>query len=303
MRNRIIIITIILLGFTAASQVNAQYSRYRFHEQWYFGVSLGSNSFYGDLTDRKNTFARNNPFQGDFYKDRKFMYGFDMTKRFNSIFYMRGSLIWGNIASTSETENMYFRSNMRELSISAMFNFSEIIMGEDPDRPLNVYGFIGIGSARYTTYKRDLITDTVVSSVGIGRDGKAKGILFPMGLGVNYQITDDICVNGEITLRRLEADNLDSHLDDAKQFEGYGYLSLGISYRFNMPQGMFWKPPTHNRKSSDPSLKAYNRKKRTSMQTTQHKKAVSLKKKMVRKKRQWAIVQFFKRSRLNVAKE
>ncbi|MDT8309347.1 MAG: outer membrane beta-barrel protein [Bacteroidales bacterium] len=301
MGRRFLLFTVSMWMFSFFTPVDAQITNYHFHEQWYVGLTLGSSTFYGDLTDKTNKLSRNNPFQQSFYNDRKFMYGLTMSKRVNGAFWLRANFLSGNIQSTKESVNMFFKSNMYEFSLIGMVNFSELIAGGDRDRPVNIYGFAGIGMASYASWKRDLFTDSLIRKVGNGK--RNQEFLFPFGVGVDYKVNNYFTVNAEVSMRKVSGDDLDAHLDANGPFEGFGYLSVGINYQFDMPQGVFSTRKKYTGKSTDPALKAYNRNKKIVMKTKGYRKGMRYKRSMERKKKEWALVQMFKKTRVNIATE
>lgn len=281
---------------------NGQIQSYKGYEHWYIGLNLGTSSFYGDVSDRNSAFSNISPFSGDFYSDRNFMYGLMLTKKVNGLFWTRINLLASTLEGTNDNINLRFKSDVVEFSGMGMLNFSEIIGGENYERPVNVYAFVGAGLISYRSWKSMIDPDSIVETEGTGKS-KAVNFVIPMGLGVDYRVTDQFTVTGEFALRRVGSDRLDAHSDREIRQEGYGMVSLGLHYQFEMPDGLFRRNIRHTGKSNDPAIRAYNKKKATVMKTKGYKKAIRDKRRLERQKKEWLIFQLFKKTRLDMATE
>ncbi len=280
----------------------AQSQPYRSYEHWYIGISFGSANFYGDISGRNNTFSNINPFSGDFYRDRGFMYGLMMTKRFSGVFWTRLNLLTGTLGSQEDDLKLYFKSNLLEFSGICMINLSEVIGGSNPDRLFNAYAFAGAGLLSYSAWKRKVMGDSLIDSEGAGRR-KALDFMIPMGIGIDYRINNQFTVNAEFTFRNLSSDRLDAHADGNKGQEGFGLISVGFNYQFDMPEGLFKRNTRHTGKSTDPAIRAYNRRKATVMKTEGYKQGMRNKRIFERQKREWLIMKLFKKTTLDMATE
>jgi hypothetical protein len=275
---------------------------YRGYEHWYIGLNLGTSKFYGDISGKNSGFSNSNPFSGDFYNDRGFMYGLMLTKRFNGIFWTRLNLLTTTLGSENESLNLYFKSDLIEMSLSGIVSISEMMGGHDPDRLLNVYAFAGVGMVSYRAWKRQMETDSLIETEGTGRR-KAANMVFPFGLGVDYRVTPQFTISGEFTLRHLQTDRVDAHGGDRGMNEGYGYINLGLHYQFDMPEGLFRRNSRYNGKSTDPAIRAYNKDKATVMKTKAYRQAIRDKRRMEREKKEWLIMKLFKKTKLDMATE
>jgi hypothetical protein len=124
-----------------------------------------------------------------------------------------------------------------------------------------------------------------------------------MGVGVDYRITQQFTVTGEFSLRNLRTDQVDAHTDIARVQEGYGYINLGMHYQFDMPEGILKRNSRYNGRSSDPALKAYNKRKATVMKTKGYKDGLKTKRRIEREKKEWLILKLFRKTRLDMATE
>jgi opacity protein-like surface antigen len=289
--------TVLALFFAmfASLSMQGQIEGYRSYEHWYIGLNLGSSNFYGDIS------GRNHAFNGSFTGNRSFMYGITLTKRFNGVFWSRLNLLTGTIKSVNESMNLQFKSDAVEFSGLAMLSITEMLMGADQDRMFNIYAFVGPGLSNYRSWKREIDTDSLIETEGAGK-AKTTSFIIPMGLGLDYRVTDQFTMTAEFSLRNIRSDRMDAHSQSDPIQEGYGNINLGFHYQFDMPEVLV-RRGKYNGKSTDPSIRAYNKKKATVMKTKAYKKANRDKRRMEREKKEWLILQLFKKTRLNMATE
>lgn len=214
----------------------------------------------------------------------------------------RVNLLTGTLGSTNEGLNLYFKSNIVEFSGLVMLNVLEIIQGNNPERMVDAYLFVGTGMVSYTSWKRNLKNDSLIESEGAGKN-KSYDMIIPIGFGVNFRVTEQFHVTGEFSLRNIRSDRMDAHTIDGHSREGYGLISLGLNYAFDMPEGVFQKGSRYNGKSNDPAIKAYNKKKTTVMKTKAYKQSLRTKRQVEREKKDWLIFKLFRKTKLDMATE
>lgn len=292
------LLTLVLVS----GETKAQGNGYKGFEHWYIGLNLGTSKFYGDVSGRTSSFSNANPFSGSLYRDRDFMYGITLTKRFSGIFWTRFNLLAGALDAQENDLNLYFKSDIVEFSGVAMLSLSDIIGGADPQRRLNVYTYAGAGLLSYRAWKRQLANDSLIDTEGTGKH-KASDFIIPMGIGVDYRINGQFTITGELSLRNVRSDRLDAHASVNAGQEGYGYINIGAHYQFDMPEGLFRGSKRYNGKSSDPALKAYNKRKATIMKTDGYRKGLRTKRKLERARKEWVFLKFFRKTHLDMATE
>ncbi|HRZ42527.1 MAG TPA: hypothetical protein P5228_07480 [Bacteroidales bacterium] len=297
----LILVMVALLSYQGTASVT-QANNYRSFEHWYLGLSLGTTKFYGDVSTRRNSFSNSNPFSGDFYSDRNFMYGLSLTKKFSGVFWTKMNLLTGTLSSSDENQDYYFKSDIVEVSASGILNLTDVFLGNDPQRPLNVYAYAGLGILSYRAWIRQQDTDSLIDTEGTGHR-KALNMIIPLGIGAEYRVTGTFTVTGEFSLRNLRADNLDAHASVNTSQEGYGYINLGLHYQFDMPEGLFRSNHRYNGKSTDPAIRAYNKRKANIMKTDGYRKGLRVKKQLERERKEWLIFRFFKKTHLDMATE
>ncbi len=288
--------SLVLITMLISASTSAQNPAYERYEHWYLGLSLGSSNFYGDISERSRTFS------SPLFTDRNFLYGITLTKKFNNIFGARLNLLTGTFDDSRDELNFYFRSEAIEFSGIAMFSITGIILGNDPDRMINAYLFFGPGIIRYRSWKKSLTETDFLETEGT-EGKKSTDFAIPIGFGVDYRLTDQFTITGELSFRNVRSDRMDAHTDDSRLQEGYGYINLGLHYQFDMPEGVFRRNSRYTGKSTDPAIRAYNKRKATVMKTKAYRDGLRAKRIHEREKKDWLIFKLFKKTRLDMATE
>ncbi len=290
MRKILFYIFILFITFIATT-VNAQ-KQYKFANHWNTSFFVGATRFNGDVSDNANSFKDNNPFSKYFYQDRRMGMGIYLDKMFNPYFGIKGLFMYSTMKSTKESEKIYFKGNLFEYSISAVFDLTNAFLGIDKYRKYNVYAFLGVGLSEIRSELYDLNTDSVIAKVGytVKKEGRGPNRLteftMPFGLGVRYNINKSFSVFGEFTSHVIFSNKVDAYPVDGTTSESLNMINIGVTYFFKLPG--HWSISNryvrHNGKSSDPSIRAFNKRKRVVMQTKANKKAMKQRKKYGRKR-------------------
>jgi len=284
-------ISFVLLTMLAINNVNGQ-STYQFGDKWTINGYVGTTKFYGDVSDKTNSIFSNSPFSKFFYQDRRFGAGIYLDKKINSYVGVRGTLLYAVLKSTKESEKIYFEGDTYEYSLSAVFDLTNIFLGIDKYRNWNVYAFIGIGFTETLSDLYDLNTGVHllpsgdIDSAFTGNNTRMTETTMPIGIGINYEIERNTKVFFEFTRHIVHTNKLDAYPVEGTNFESFGLINIGMSYDFSLPSHWgFGGNPRYNGKSSDPSIKAFNKKKRVVMKTKANKKARKLRKKYGRSRK------------------
>lgn len=236
---------IITLLTTTASSTYSQ--RYRGYEDWFFGAHIGATSLWGDITDNENHFLPGGPFQKGYYQDRKVMGGASFGKNISPVYSIRAQVLFGSVTSHTIVEKQVSNSIIQDYSVIVNVDFIDLFKWSTKSN-WDFYGFIGLGFSRFRSQlysATDFIVhpDSIIryapyDSSKYARNKYTATLSIPFGLGVNYKIGNNWVINAESSIRYLNTDWLDaSGVNPKRSFEGFGFLSLGITYRFNLPRG------------------------------------------------------------------
>ncbi len=208
----------------------------KFLDNWSINVNGGASIFWGDIRQYKFYPVYH------FENERKVSYGIILSKQLSPTFELRGQLINGELAGTNRgTTQRYFEADIFEYNINTTINFSQLFLGSNPDRKLNIYGVLGIGFLDFRTVKKVLGTNTFDYSRGYSEDGAISEkmqteTVIPLGFGFKYQISKHFEVNLENTFNVPNTDLLDATTGDFK-YDFFTYTSLGLTYKFNLRGG------------------------------------------------------------------
>ncbi|MFO8055252.1 MAG: outer membrane beta-barrel protein, partial [Bacteroidales bacterium] len=254
---------------------------YSFASDWEINANLGMTNFYGDITDKRNRIYNNTPFHKYYYQDRGFAYGLLLRKNVNPYFSVRGSFLRGKIHSFSDDHKMYFDSQFNSYYLGGELDVTALLDGPNRSSEFRFYAFLGMGFTDSRTWLYDSRTDELKNTNGFGekrwfdnKNSMAKESTIPFGLGVSYTFYDDWTVNFETSIYGVNTDRLDAYVSDDAWTEGFGYMTLGLSYHFHLPYFLsFNRYPQFNNRSNDPAIRKYNKKKKVIMKTKAQKKA------------------------------
>jgi hypothetical protein len=204
---------------------------------WSVNGNFGSNLFFGDLNS----------------KDNRWAYGGYISKKLNNNFSVRGQFLMGELYGSDEAIGEYFNMQFYEYNLNLTLNLSNLLFGYNEDRFVTFFGTTGIGLSNWNTERYTLIGDTLIGGNGhTTKDGKydlenhkyktGEGII-PIGIGANFKVSKSFDLTIEATGRGINpnSDNIDAYHKDGN-VEGYGYTSIGLTYKFGqLPKRV--KPP------------------------------------------------------------
>ncbi|MCK5846819.1 MAG: outer membrane beta-barrel protein [Bacteroidales bacterium] len=289
---RIYILYILFFSFLFINSDVKSQSHYRFQDHWNTSFFVGTTNFSGDVSDNANSFKDNNPFSKYFYQDRRFGLGIYLDKMFNPYFGMRGLFMYASMKSTKESEKIYFTGNLFEYSLSGVFDLTNTFLGIDKRREYQVYAFLGLGLTETKSELFNLVNDTLINREGYTVEKEGRGakrlteLVMPIGIGARYIINKSFSVFGEFTTHIVFSNKIDAYPVEGTVTERLGMINVGVTYYFRLPSHWSFGRGNirYNGKSSDPSIRAFNKRKRVVMQTKAHKKAMKKRKKYGRKR-------------------
>lgn len=246
-RTLFLFLCLILFRTAGFGQLNRSY------EDWFVGGHFGMTSLWGDVTDNDNHFLPGGPFQNGFYKDREMMYGFSVGKNISPVYTLKGQFLFGSISSHTVAEKQIMSSTIQDYTLVLNVDFIDLFDWASKSN-WDFYGLVGIGFSRYRTLlNSSVVTDSIIDfspndPVKYGLNKYSSAISIPFGLGVNYKIGNHWMVNAESSIRYLNTDHLDAIVSNKRAFEGFGFFSVGVTYRFDLPRGgsMWSKKSNHS---------------------------------------------------------
>jgi len=165
------------------------------------------------------------------------MYGLTFAKEISPSVETSLQFLYGKVQGTKESVNMFFLARVFEANFQFKVNLLNAILGSNSKRRFDIYTVTGIGFAYFSSHSNYLQIDTnFYGEHYFPNSASGFGILFPLGLGLKYDLGKRFRVGIESSYRILLNDNLDALRYNIKKVEGYGFISMGFTYRFNFPR-------------------------------------------------------------------
>jgi len=221
---QVVFITISVLLFIAAynNKANAQSMYNGMRHDGEIGIALGAAHYFGDL----NTRARINRPKiacGAFYRKQ---FGDYIAARISATFAQVG---YSDVYSKNEFQrlrNLSFNSNIFEVALQGDFNFFKF-NPIDPNYRFTPYVTLGVGVFGFNPYTYLGGKKYYLQPIGTEGQGSVEypdrkkysltALCFPLGVGIKYNITDQMNIGFEITHRFTTTDYLD---DVSKTYAG-----------------------------------------------------------------------------------
>jgi len=200
-------------------------------KDWQINYNLGFTEFYGDVSS--------NGYFKKFSGEISFATGISVRKYFTNTFGLGINLWYSGIKSEKDKRTSgvptsfsltgkYFDGN-----INLLIDFNNLFWGVS-DRKVSIYGIIGTGYSTWNSTLTNLLTGSVINSGDINGSGTYKkgGFVIPVGLGINYMISNNWALNFEMNLRTIINDDVDVWNDGFK-YDQLLYSSIGVSFFIN----------------------------------------------------------------------
>jgi len=246
------LIVMVLAASVSFAQTDGKKAKQKssFDKYFYINGHIGATNFYGDMYPKQVLVG-----------DEKFGYGFKAGYQFSPIFGFRGSFLNGKVQSTGDDSRDKdsnalkdkFESSLWDISGQLTIDFTNIFR-DNKESWFNFYGFAGIGWLNYSSMRTDKELGYITlndngeenrsgsysDKQGNGMGGAETSIVFPAGVGFNFDITPKVAVNLESSLRFSNTDDMDMRIGGAKAVKNdfYGYTSLGLTYKFRPGSGL-----------------------------------------------------------------
>ncbi|MCX6231464.1 MAG: outer membrane beta-barrel protein [Bacteroidetes bacterium] len=231
------LILLFLILLFSKTFVSAQYV-YPLRDGWGMGANFGLTYFYGDINDNKGRIWNNTPLSGFYYDDKKGMLSLSLTKKITKIWGLRGNLTYGKLKGTNEYINSYFTATLFAGDMDITFQFLDYFMARSESCKFKYYLFGGLGLTSFASIRNDLLTNAFQNAQGYSSKGEFLNYTTEsfgrIGLGIAYQFDKKWQVNFETSLNYINTDDLDAFRSKSVPLEGYGFMSFGLVYKFDL---------------------------------------------------------------------
>lgn len=200
-----------------------------FEGKWRITAGGGTSLFFGDVKQYQWYPVTN------YENEWRFGGNLMVERSLSPLFSLRGQALYAHLAGTRREWKTYFNSEVIEFNLNTAFSVSNLIGGYRADRLVNVNIIAGIGLTNYNTTRYELGTDAIIARRGFGNGSglggrTLEGILVG-GLGIDFQLNENISIRLETANRAMNSDLLDIH-ESGFPYDVYNHTSLGVSYTF-----------------------------------------------------------------------
>ncbi|MDZ7741450.1 MAG: hypothetical protein U5Q03_06810 [Bacteroidota bacterium] len=131
--------------------------------------------------------------------------------------------------------NLMFDAKVFEYNLHVYLDFTNLFAGFNPNRLLSIYGLAGVGFSNWESELKDYNTGKVLRRSGFtgsGPHGRTTELVFPVGMGLRFNLNDSWGLNLESTLHGANSDMVDASKGGFR-YDVYNYSMLGLTYNFN----------------------------------------------------------------------
>lgn len=246
MYRKVFFITGFILGILILQNNRAAAQYNGFQHEGEFGVALGAAHYFGDINNNARLNRPKIAF-GAFYRKQ---FGEYIAARISATFAQVG---YSDVYSKNEFQrlrNLSFNSNIFEIALQGDFNFFRF-NPIDPAYRFTPYLTVGVGAFSFDPYaylggKKYFLRPLGTEGQGLTAYPDRKkyntmAICFPLGVGVKYNISNQMNIGVEIAHRFTSTDYLD---DVSKTYAGAQFYKDPValklqdrSYEFGTPIG------------------------------------------------------------------
>ncbi len=236
----------VLISFIGKTQ-NENLVPYKAEKCWFGGLSLGVNSFWGDVNDYTNKLFPTTPFQSSFYQNRHIVLGGSFGKMIYPFWSLQLEFKLSNLSGRDYRTGKEFYSYLNnEIVIVTHIDFLRIA---NLKTNWMAYARLGMGIYGFKTTLWDFQTGDMLNiypillspNGTIPPPSKPKPTYYqyafamPFGFGTGYKILPELTLFFETSMTWINHDMVDAYPSDKAKFEGVWTSSIGVTYQFNFP--------------------------------------------------------------------
>jgi opacity protein-like surface antigen len=219
-----LVITLILLN---SKDITAQSGM---DYKWYANANLGISQLYSDIQDNNNHITK-------LKSETSFGYGARLGRYISPVFAVHFQGLHANFKGQKTESDLKFESSLIETQLGTTVNLSNLVFKTSKKRKFFVYATAGIGLIFYKSKDWNESTGKQISQLGYtsNENGEYNNTAFilPVGLGLDFKISDRWFINLESVLRFTNVDKIDAK-ESGNHNDAYYYTSVGVSYNFDL---------------------------------------------------------------------
>lgn len=197
---------------------------------WSLNINAGFTSYYGDISIYDSDLVNK------FSEESGPAYSFIVSKKFNSIIRLSGQVLSGQLQGSNKSYG--FNTRLLEYNLHVRINVKNIIFPKKLKR-FGLIGLVGVGQFLFKTdfyYYNDGTRTSEVHDTGVPE------FVYFFGGGLQYQLSNKLCITSDLSLRHSQNDRLDN-VDKSGNYDYYTYLGFGLEFNF----GSSFRQPVKNK--------------------------------------------------------
>ena len=185
-------------------------------------IGIGGLSFNGDI------FNQNSKLSDRIKAGTNFGFTLGAEKTFTDRFSVDAKLIIGKLGDYNTSLNRIFATPAREFSLNLKTQIFKLIPNNINLGRFSPYASLGLGLFNYNTELKIFSTDQQIIP-----PEKNTTIIFPIGLGVDIMLNNNVGAFVDWGIKFSGVDNIDALAPTNSGKDRYSFLSAGIKYHFN----------------------------------------------------------------------
>lgn len=183
------------------------------YNTWIAGLGVGPTLYQGDMNPKVLEDS-----------DLDFTFGAFLGKNFTHAF---GLQLHGMFGKLSGNNNLYnFEAPFWEVTLQSHLTIGNISFVRR-NQYLNLYAFLGAGVIGYESEARWNLGDSLLRKVD-----PIIEFTLPIGIGAKYRISEQLHTSLAFAYHRTLTDKIDALENRLSEFDGYSWISLGLTYAF-----------------------------------------------------------------------
>lgn len=222
-----LLISLVLLFFVFGN--NSLFGQSSQDYQWYINANAGLTQMYGDVSNSSNPIEKLD-------QETDFGYGARLGRLISPVFHGHFQYINARFKGYKEASDLEFNTQLNEYQLGTTINLLNLF-SENKSRTVNLYGLLGVSVLSFRSQSSRISTGEIVNGFGYENNGAGEKIAreldfaIPIGLGIDFRLTERWFINLEGGFRSTFTDKLDGQ-EKGSANDPYYYSSLGISYNF-----------------------------------------------------------------------
>ncbi len=249
---RLFVLIVAILFFVpfmgVAQELNANNQGSSFKDNWDIQLQPGFSQFYGDATNHNyfQKFKGEIGFSAEMSARKMILPALGVGIQFG----YAGLKSYKDQKTDGTRVDLRLSGNYFDAGLFVYLNFNHLFAGYKPNRRFTAYGTAGLDWGFWNSALTDGITGLVIKSGS--KNGnytfKTNAFVVPVGLGLNYRISDRWSVNLGGTLRTVFNDDVDVWHDGFKYDQIFS-TNVGVTYHIRSGWGRSIKKNKKSRKN------------------------------------------------------